>query len=324
MKILHITNAYPCEQTPEYGVFVKEQLESLTALGVDNYVYFINGRHEGKRAYFAAIKWIRENARKYDVIHCHHVYSLIAFALSGIRDRPVVLSFLNDWLHEVKGRSLWPFRYVICNYSVRFANKVIFKSPIPVSLSSRKNVIHLPNGVDQNRFFVVDRVYSKASIGLDECKRYILFVSSKNQYRKQKRYDIFHSVVQDIKLRRPDLMIDELIMVNQPRDRVIHYFNSSDVHLLTSDYEGSPNSVKESLCCGTPVVSRSVGNVEQMLSGIQSCVVVKTHSINDISRALEKVLDAKIDRNKMREHFLSKGLTMDAVARELLSIYKSL
>lgn len=48
MKVLHITNNYPTEKFPIFGIFVKEQIDSLTELGVENEVFFIKGREKGK------------------------------------------------------------------------------------------------------------------------------------------------------------------------------------------------------------------------------------------------------------------------------------
>lgn len=51
MKILHITNNYPTDKNPVFGIFVKEQIESLENNGLKNTVYFINGREKGKFEY---------------------------------------------------------------------------------------------------------------------------------------------------------------------------------------------------------------------------------------------------------------------------------
>ena len=40
MKVLHITTNYPTPEYPIFGIFVKEQVDSLQKLGL-NWMYFI-------------------------------------------------------------------------------------------------------------------------------------------------------------------------------------------------------------------------------------------------------------------------------------------
>lgn len=55
MKILHITNNYPTQNHPIFGIFVKEQIDSLSNQCLENDVFFINGREKGKLEYFKSI-----------------------------------------------------------------------------------------------------------------------------------------------------------------------------------------------------------------------------------------------------------------------------
>lgn len=60
MEILHITNNYPTENHSIFGIFVKEQIESLTKLGIENEVFFINAMEKGRIEYLKSIWLIRE------------------------------------------------------------------------------------------------------------------------------------------------------------------------------------------------------------------------------------------------------------------------
>ena len=50
--------------------------------------------------------------------------------------------------------------------------------------------------------------------------------------------------------------------------------NAVDVTLMTSDHEGSPVAIKESLACMTPVVSVPVGDVPELIAGLPGCAIV--------------------------------------------------
>jgi glycosyltransferase involved in cell wall biosynthesis len=324
MKVLHITNAWPYESVPEYGVFVKEQIDSLAEIGVQSDVYFINGRQDGKLAYLKAMWRLRQRVRSYDLVHCHHLYS--ALVLAGVRTgrTPIVLSFLNDWMREVKSALPAWVKLAMCHFGVWRSHLVIFKSPIPAGLDPRALALHLPNGVDADFFAPGDRTAARRVLGLDLDLRYLLFVSSKNQFRTQKRYDLFQAVIAELH-RRGRKDVREIVMVNQPRHRIPDFFRAADMHVLTSDYEGSPNSVKEALSSGLPVITRSVGNVVSMLKGVPHTAVVDSEDASAIADAVEVILDTpELQGCRIRESFLAKGLTRREVAEGLVAAYSRL
>lgn len=322
IHVLHVTNAYPYPAVPEYGVFVKEQIESLDQARIRSSILFINGREDGKSTYLSAVGRVRKAAKNVDVIHCHHVYSALVVALSGYwRRKPVVLSFLNDWTREVKDFPTALGRRLLCSVAVAISSKVIFKSPIPGPLKGCTKAVNLPNGVDTDFFCPADPHESKSLLGLDAKSNYVLFVSSKNKLRDQKRYDLFASTIALAQSMRPDLKIQELVMVGIERSQVPLTFSASSAHLLTSDYEGSPNSVKEALACGTPVVSRDVGNVAQMCADVTGASVVKSANTDVLAAALIKSIEPRLAQESIRQSFLKTGLTRPEVAAKLERIY---
>jgi len=323
MRILHVTNAYPFAEIPEFGVFVKEQIAALNRAGVQADVLFVNARGEGKKAYLKGIQRVREAAPEYDAIHCHHLYSAIVVALARAR-KPVVLSFQNDWLHEVEIK-FKPLQFAMCKFGVWFADRVIFKSPIPKQFRDQgKKFVHLPNGVNASEFNITSKKESRARLGLNPNAKYIMFVSSKDQNRPQKRYDRFAETIRLLQGRHSNIDIRELVMVNQKREKVTDFFNSADLHLLCSDFEGSPNSVKEALCTGLPVVCTNVGNVEEMLSGVPFCFVASDYSANTLADLISQCLTLSCDRVAVRTAFLKKDLSQEAATKKLSHLYAEL
>ncbi|KQZ17966.1 hypothetical protein ASD47_10960 [Caulobacter sp. Root1472] len=319
--MLHITNAFPYAEVPEYGVFVKEQIDSLDRAGVETKVLFMNGRRDGKSAYTKGVSDIRKAAANYDILHCHHLYSGFATALA-FTGKPVVLSFLNDWLHEMDGVKSEMARKLGCGFGVRWADRVIFKSPVPAALGGSDRYLNLPNGVNATQFRIIPRQEARARLGLSPDAVYVLFVSSKDKNRAQKRYDRFAATMDIVRETNPGKQIEELVLVNQPRERVLDFFNSADLHLLSSDFEGSPNSVKEALCCGTPVVTTDVGNVKEMLEGVPNSYVSSSTEPQTLAELVQKVVSADVDREAVRDGFLAKGLSQEAIAQKLISVYE--
>ena len=65
-------------------------------------------------------------------------------------------------------------------------------------------------------------------------------------------------------------------------------FNAADVLLLTSDREGSPNTVKEAMACNLPVVATDVGDVRSRLDGVANSHVAADD--DRLADAVEAVL----------------------------------
>jgi len=315
MKILHITNNYPTQSHPVFGIFVKEQIDSLIQIGIESDVFFINGREKGKFEYIRCLiqlkKKIKEN--NYDVIHCHHAFSAVVavFFLRINKKLPVVISFQNDPVNEIK--------FNLFELLSKHSSAWIFKNNSVYAVPPKG--FYLPNGVNMNFFKSISRSEACKKLNLDPAKRYILFVSS-NFIRKQKRYDKFLAVIQLLKLKYELYDIEELKMINVQRDLVPYYFNAATLHLLTSDFEGSPNSVKEAMACNIPVVTTNVGNVNDLLEGVKGSFVVNSNEINDLAEYVYKSI--KITDYNSREMLIKKKLDIMSVATKLKEIYLKL
>jgi teichuronic acid biosynthesis glycosyltransferase TuaC len=311
VKVLHITNNYPTVNFPIFGIFVKEQIESLVFEDVKCDVFFINGKEKGKIEYIKSIFKLRKtlNQNSFDIVHCHHVFSAIVFLFTGKYNKvKSVVSFQNDPDNEssfnlfnlIKNKvSLWIFK----NNSVH---------------SSHEKGVYLPNGVNTDFFKPIDQEIAKVKLNLDLDKKYVLFVSS-NYVRKQKRYDIFNEVI--IELKKIDSSVEELKMINIERDLIPYYFNSANVHLLTSDFEGSPNSVKESMSCNTPVVSRDVGNVKELFEGSTDCFI-SSKEIADLTKLC--LIALKLKNINTRDNIINKKIDINNVAKSLRQLYINL
>lgn len=322
MKVLHVTNAYPSNKSPIYGVFIKEQIESLGRPELKERVFFINAKHKGKIEYLKCFFRLLFIVRKFDIIHCHHVFCALVVLFTFPKAK-VLVSFLSDGKKEFTFKSRVPFSKLLYNYILKKSDGRIFKSPIPAFLLNDKYTFHLPNGVNTNLFSPVYKQEAKRRIGLNQSKKYILFVSSNITDRPEKRYDLFKKTLEILKSKYNHSEIEELLMINIKRETVPFYFNASELHLLTSDVEGSPNSVKESMSCNIPVVSTAVGNVKDMLQDVENCYVSSTNDPAELARYCNKILMFENQFN-IRESIFKKKLDIISKSKELENIYETL
>ncbi|MDA7792996.1 glycosyltransferase, partial [Glaciecola sp.] len=195
-----------------------------------------------------------------------------------------------------------------------------FKSFIPDFLKGNK-FTYLPNGVDEDYFKIVDRSFALNNLELDNSATYILFVSSKNLYRRQKRYDLFQDTIAELRKLNPSKNYQALTMSTDDRNTALLKFNASSIHFLSSDYEGSPNSVKEALCCGVQVVTREAGSVRDLVSNVPGCVVVDSDDPCKLAYTIDKNLVNEVSRMSIRKEFLKKNITRSTISNNLVSLY---
>lgn len=313
-KILHITNAYPTKRYPIYGIFIKEQIDSLGSPDL-KHVWFINGREKGKWAYLWALLTFPFKIKQYDMIHCHHIYiAMIAVFMAPFK--PKIVSFLSDE-HNLynKGLKKWIYDRI-----VRKFNGIIFKKEIPAPLLHSDKVLYLPNGVNMDFFNSMPKDVACDYLNLDKTKRYIVFVSGYDLYRPEKQFIVLKKAY-DILVREPEFKdLEILTVVSRPRHEIPYCFNASEVHVLISLYEGSPNSVKEAMACNIPVIATPAGNIPFMLADAEGGYIIHHLTVDNLVNTLKTVLN-QTHKPDLRRVLCEKGLDMQSVARKLESYY---
>ena len=315
MKVLHLTNNFPTKQNPIFGIFVKEQIDSLIKVGINCEVFFINGREKGKIEYFIQIIKLSKLLVKnnYDIIHCHHSLSAICLLLTFKSKKfKKILSFQNSPEKET-------FKFIISIFKKKF-DALITKN----KLNNSFKFYNIPNGVNTSFFKRINRNVALSKLRLSANKKYVLFVSS-NFIRKQKRFDIFEKVIKILKKDYKTKEIDSLVLTKSSRDLIPYYFSVASVHLLCSDFEGSPNSVKEALAVGLPVISTDVGNVKEMISGLKNSYVSESNDPKYLAELVYKTIYKKSkNQDEGLERINNLKLDINSVALKIKKLYDNI
>lgn len=154
MRVLHVVGGYPTPERPHFQTFIKTQVDSLRAIGVDCDVLTLRGR--GPLKYFRGRPQVREalRAADYDLIHAHYAYCAVPSFGHG---KPVVTSFLGSDLYGFARRdgSFSPFQkwmhHALCRWCAHRSAAVIVKAErMKRDLARDAHVI--PNGVDCDFF----------------------------------------------------------------------------------------------------------------------------------------------------------------------------
>lgn len=321
MKVLHITNMYPTIKKPWYGVFIYDQIKSLDKY-VENEVLFIDG-NTNKINYFKAINKIRKASKKYDIIHCHHGWCGLITLMAVGNSKKVCVSLVGGDLLEKNIFYKKQLAKVLWYFLPKF-DFVIGKSEEMVEVCSgkTKKTKCVPNGVDMNLFKEMDKNVCKEKLSLNKEKKYFLFTAAKNdKIRVEKRYDIIEKAKDELASRGVrDVEILSLSNVNH--DEVPVYLNACEGVLMSSDYEGSPNIIKESLACNVPIISTAVGNVPKMVEGLKNCYVIDQDPL-EFANVMEKFVSSQhSNRCEGRKQLMNIKLDDVSIAKVIYDIYR--
>ena len=304
MRVLKITNMYPTTDRPHFGIFVKQETESLRRLGVDVDVLFMDGA-ASKAAYVSGFRryWKQLREREYDLVHAHYIFAGI-IALSR-RPCPIVLTH-----HGAEVFETW--QAPVCRLFTRWFDSVIVRTEqMRTKLGvSRAHVI--PGGLDFELFRPRPIPEVRRQLGLPEDKRLVLWAGVD---RPDKRFDLALEAMQKLARRVPDA---ELVKLSgKPHHLVAQYMSACDVLLLTSDSEGSPNVVKEAMASDLPVVGTAVGDVPELIEGTDGCHVT-SQDTDDIAAKLELAL-TRGRRTNGREAVAH--LALESISRRIMTVY---
>lgn len=321
MKVLVATAMYPTEQRPAFGTFVRTQVESLRAAGVEVEPFVLDGRSR-KLMYPAAVPELHRVLAAdpgIDIVHAHYGY--VGLVARAQRRAPVVVTFHGDDLLgtvDAQGRTVPSSRAVAALGKVlarRVDAVIVQNARMAEMLADAVDVRIVPCEVDLELFRPADRADACARVGLDPDRRHVLFAA--NPEIPVKRFPLARAAVDRLRSSEPDV---ELVVVHrEPQVRLVDYMNACDVLVFPSFQEGSPNVVKQAMACNLPVVATDVGDVRDVLGSTAGCVIVEAE-VDAVAAGLAATLakPARTDGRQRVERFRP-----EVVARQLIAVYQA-
>ncbi len=326
LRVLFITNAWPYPGNPSHGTHAAREVAAMRAAGVEIDVVPIHG-HASRWAYAAAAADIaRRNARGgYDVVHGFLGH---AGAVSRLYLRaPLVVTYTgSDLLGDRRGDGpptrksaieARTFRQLARLATATITQSEQMESVLPAAARARNHVV--PTGIPLDQFRPMPRDEARRRLGWPLDERVVLWAA--NPARGVKNYPLAVATHRALQASQPDVTLrvawsdvkDEL-----PLDQLPLWMCASDVLLLTSRSEGSPNVVKEALATELPVVSTPVGDVAKLVRDVPGSHV-RPADPQALADALADAL-AKGRSPKAREAVA--GLDPADVAQRVIGVYE--
>ena len=200
----------------------------------------------------------------------------------------------------------------------------------------RKNVVVIPVGIDLDKFKPLDKKSMRRIHGFNQNEKIILFAGRVERIKSLdfliRSFKLVKELKQNAKLvivgRGSDEqrlkrltqeldLVDVLFMGFQNPTTIPELLNCSDVVVLCSESEASPNIVREALACGVPVVSTNVGDVQSVIT---TDVVGRIVERNEKSYAKAIIDILNIEPEKVRKECgtISKSFNLNEVNRQVM------
>ena len=302
VKVLFVSSG----RQKQAGAIVLSQGESLNKAGIA-VDYLLAG--PGAAGYISAIARIRKawETGDYNLVHAHYSLSAISASLAG--RFPLVVSLMgSDVFMSGPVRSL-----IRAFYRHRWDATVVKSLQMKERLGLAQAEV-IPNGVDIGLFKPALREEARERLGFPLSGKLVLFGSSAD--RPEKNAGLARKAVAALN----DPQVELRYLSGIPHNEVPDYLNASDVMLLTSKWEGSPNVVKEAMACNCPVVSTDVGDVRWLTGETKGCFIT-SFDAEDIAEKLRTALDFNA-RTEGRERIIKLGMDSPSVAERIRTIYE--
>ena len=203
-----------------------------------------------------------------------------------------------------------------------------------------KTVLSIPNPIDTEVYHPIGQGTARELLGLPSGKKLLLF-GALNVTDKRKGIDYLIAALR--KIEKPDV---ELVVFGQVKDdirglfpvpihsmgylsdesKIVTLYNAVDIFITSSLEENLPNTIMESMACGTPCVGFEIGGIPEMIDHKINGYVTNYKDANDLANGIQWVLEHG-DRQALSDACVKKvqgNYTEKVVAKQYMALYKKL
>lgn len=233
-------------------------------------------------------------------------------------------------------------RYSSLNFHIVSPSKWLAKAAKESVLLNKYPVTVIPNGIDTSVFAPMDKEEAKKSLSLDPKKKTILFGGISAMADPRKGGDLLKDSLNKLSEVYSENEIELLIFGAEKKDdytfnfpaKFLGYvseesdldlaYNAADVTIVPSTHENLPNTILESLSCGTPVVAFNIGGNPDMIDHQQNGYLAKPYDTSDLTAGINYILGNNEDKglsHNARKKVLD-NFKIEDIAERYVQLYK--
>ncbi|WP_018248084.1 glycosyltransferase family 4 protein [Orenia marismortui] len=207
------------------------------------------------------------------------------------------------------------------------------------SLFEDREIVVISNVLDDNIFKSIDQDMAKEILNLKQNKKYICFGAMNSTSDPRKGWVYLKRTIELLNEENPVMKDDvELLVFGASHSDEIEelpfktsfmgriydeytlalIYNASDLFVAPSLEDNLPNTVNESLSCGTSVIAFDIGGMVDMIEDKRNGYLAEYKNIEDLARGIKWCLDNLKNVNLKSDKFKKKS-----IIKEILSMYRS-
>lgn len=187
-------------------------------------------------------------------------------------------------------------------------------------LTTIKKCKIIPNGIDNEKFHVMDKQSCRKQIGINTNDFVVAFVGAFNERKGVLRVSDALKKIADESIKaifigggeqNPDY--EYIIFKGKlPHEDIAMYLNAADVFVLPTQAEGCCNAIIEAMACGLPIISSNLPFNWDVLNADNS-IMINHNDVNEIAMTIKLVRE---DINKRKEMSLASIKTAERLTIE--------
>jgi len=244
---------------------------------------------------------------------------------------------LSNWIWQRKREIFWkiePKQMHIVAPS-RWLGRECKRSP----LLGRFPVTVIPNGLDINDFSPRDRCFARDVLGIPQGSKTLLFAAdSVNNRRKGFAFlaqalsglaDLANLFLITIGSGKPvlDTQIPQMNLGQIHNDRLLSLiYSAADIYVIPSVQDNLPNTVMESMACGTPVIGFDIGGIPDMVQPGVTGLLIPPKDVPSMSDAIRRLLMDEDSRFKISDNcrrITLKEYDLNIQAKRYIALYQN-
>jgi glycosyltransferase involved in cell wall biosynthesis len=282
-------------------------------------------------------------------------------------NKPIVWTFHDMWAfcgtEHYSSSEYWKNGYLqfnnlninkfIWNRKYKYWNNQVFNIVTPSKwladcvqesrIFKNSNINVIPNPIDTQFWSQIDKYLSRKILKLEDDKFYILFCAFGNINDPRKGFDLFKKSLLYIDKNQKNL---EIIVVGNTNlngdieNIKTRYFgqlnddislkilyNSADILVLPSRMDNLPNVALESMACGTPIVSFSIGGMFDIIDHMTNGYLATPFDCKDFANGINIFLNSTLNLNEFSNnasHKINDNYNQELIGRKYKNLFQTL